>query len=74
MAKLCAFRCELCVKVFPGACIRHSIRGPLAIFKPAHDLGQVGFLAVHQDADAIDARRNPENGSKFEEDEKIGRT
>ena len=38
----------------------------LAVFEPAEDLGQVGFLAVHQDADAVDAAGEPENGEDGE--------
>src|SRR5271156_4695274 len=33
----------------------------LAVFEPADDLGQVGTLAVHEDADAVDSRGNPED-------------
>src|SRR5215472_14017148 len=31
----------------------------LAVFQPAHNLGQTGALAVHEDADPVDAAGNP---------------
>src|SRR5580692_10564052 len=38
----------------------------LAVFEPAKDLGQVGFLAVHQDADTVDAAGKPEDSEDGE--------
>src|SRR6266481_6283806 len=46
---------------------RQSIRR-LAVFEPAEDLGQVGLLSVHQDADVIDAAGEPENGQDREDE------
>jgi hypothetical protein len=37
-------------------------RSWLAVLEPAEDLGNVGFFAIHQDTDAIDAAGDPENG------------
>ncbi len=46
----------------------------LAVFEPAENLGQVGLLAVHQDANAIDAAGEPENGEDREDQAEDGQS
>ena len=40
----------------------------LAVSEPAEDFGEIRFLAVHEDADAVDAACEPENEDDGEDE------